>query len=228
MSRRVIWRERWFGPERRRRLRLGARRHWVFLVVLGIGLVLRVVTQVAYRPALLFIDSYRYLENLHDLSPTAVSQPLGYTVLLLRPVLSVGNLAVVAGLQHIIGLGMGVAIYALVVRLGARRWVAVLAAAPVLLDAYQLQIEQNIMSEVLLQALVLGAVVLLLWRRPVTLPVLAIAGLLFGLATSVRVVGGVLVLPAVAFALVAGTGGWQRLIRAATIALAFAVPVGAY
>jgi hypothetical protein len=77
MSRRVIWRERWFGPERRRRLRLGARRHWVFLVVLGIGLVLRVVTQVAYRPALLFIDSYRYLENLHDLSPTAVSQPLG-------------------------------------------------------------------------------------------------------------------------------------------------------
>lgn len=94
-------------------------------------------------------------------------------------------------------------------RLGARRWVAVLGAAPVLLDAYQLQIEHNIMSETLLQALILGAVVLLLWRRPVTLPVLATAGVLFGLATTVRVVAAVLILPAVLFALVAGSGGWH-------------------
>lgn len=76
--------------------------------MLGAGLALRMVTQVAYRPALLFIDSYRYLGNLHDLSPSAISQPLGYIFLLLRPVLSVGNLAVVAALQHVMGLGMGV------------------------------------------------------------------------------------------------------------------------
>jgi hypothetical protein len=200
----------------------------VFLAVLGVGIALRVVTQVAYRPALLYIDSYRYLGNLHDLSPTKTSQPIGYLVLLLRPLLSVGNLAVVAGMQHVIGLGMGVAIYALLIRLGARRWIAVLAAVPVLLDAYQLQIEQNIMSEVLFQALILGAVVLLLWKRPLTLPFLAIGGVLFGLAATVRAVGVVLVVPGIVFALVAGTGGWQRIIRAATIGMAFAVIVGTY
>jgi len=143
-------------------------------------------------------------------------------------VLAVANLAVVAAVHHLIGLGMGVAIYALVVRLGARRWVAVLAAVPVLLDAYQLQIEQNIMSETLFQALILGAVVALLWKRPLTLPVLAVGGVLFGLAATVRAVGVVLVVPGVLFALVAGTGGLQRIIRAATIGLAFVVVVGTY
>jgi hypothetical protein len=222
------WRERWFGAERRTRWRRAARTHWLFLVVLGVGFLLRVITQITYRPALLFIDSYRYLSNLQDLSPTANSQPIGYSLFFLRPVLSVGNLAVVAGLQHVIGLAMGVAIYALVIRLGARRWVAVLAAVPVLLDAYQLQIEQNIMSETLFQALILGGVVLLLWRRPVSIPTLAIAGALFGLSATVRVVGAVLVVPAIAFALVAGSGGRERLIRVAAISLAFAVPVGGY
>jgi hypothetical protein len=228
VSRRLEWRERWFGDETRARVRLGARRHWVFLAVLGVGIALRVVTQIAYRPALLYIDSYRYLGNLHDLSPTKTSQPIGYELFLLRPLLSVGNLAVVAGVQHIIGLSMGVAIYALVIRLGARRWLAVLAAVPVLLDAYQLQIEQNIMSETLFIALILGAVVLLLWTRPPTLPALAIGGALFGLAATVRAVGLALVVPGVVFALVAGTGGWQRLVRAITIGFAFLVVVSAY
>jgi hypothetical protein len=87
------WRERWFSTELQNRLRTGARRHWLFLAVLGAGLTLRVITQITYRPALLFIDSYRYLANINDLSPTANSQPIGYTLFFLRPVLSVGNLA---------------------------------------------------------------------------------------------------------------------------------------
>jgi hypothetical protein len=226
VSRRLEWRERWFGEQTRARVRLGARRHWIFLVVLGVGALVRIVTQVAYRPALLFIDSFGYLENLHDLSPRQ-AQPVGYILLLLRPVLTVGTLAAVAAVQHLLGLAMGTAIYAVLVRLGCRRWIGVLAAAPVLLDAYQLQIEQNIMSEALFEALVLAAVVLLLWKRP-TYPTLAIAGALFGLSMTVRPVGGVLVIPGVAFALIAGTAGRARLFRAATLALAFAVPVGAY
>jgi len=227
-SPRLEWRERCFGGEQRRRLRVGARRHWIFLAVLGVALALRVVTQIAYRPALLYIDSYRYLGNLHDLDPEKISQPIGYIALLLRPVLAVGNLAVVAGVQHVLGLGMGVAIYALLIRLGVRRWIAVLAAVPVLLDAYQLQIEQNIMSETLFEALILAAVVLLLWTRPPPPAALAIGGVLFGLAATVRSVGAVLVAPAVVFALVAGTGGWQRLIRAATIGLAFVLVIATY
>ena len=222
------WRQRWFSAARRQRLRIGARRHWIFLAVLGLGFALRVVTQIAYRPALLYIDSYRYLGNLHNLDPAQNSQPIGYIALLLRPVLSVGNLAVVAGVQHILALGMGVAIYALLIRLGVRRWIAVLAAVPVLLDAYQLQIEQNIMSETLFEAIILAAVVLLLWTRPPPSAALATGGALFGLATTVRSVGAVLVVPAVVFALVAGPGGWQRLIRAATIGLAFVLVLATY
>ena len=221
------WRDRWFGAARRQRLRIGARTHWIFLAVLGLGLALRIVTQIAYRPALLYIDSYQYLGNLH-LDPAQTSQPIGYIALLLRPVLSVGNLAVVVGLQHLLGLGMGIAIYALLIRLGVRRWIAVLAAVPILLDAYQLQIEQNIMSETLFEVLILAAVVLLLWTRPPPLAALATGGALFGLATTVRSVGAVLVVPAVVFALVAGTGGWQRLIRATTIGLAFVLVIAAY
>lgn len=227
-SRRLDRRERWFGEEARSRLRLGARRHWLFLVVLGVGLALRIVTQIAYRPALLYIDSYRYLGNLHDLDPAKTSQPIGYVALMLRPVLAIGNLAVVAGVQHVIGLAMGVAIYALVLRLGARRWVAVLAAVPVLLDAYQLQIEQNVMSETLFEALILAGVVVLLWNRPLTRPALAIGGALFGLSATVRAVGVVLVVPAVLFAVVAGSGGWQRVVRAGTVALAFLVVLATY
>jgi len=215
-------------PEPATRLRVGARRHWLFLVVLGVGLALRVVTQIAYRPALLYIDSYRYLGNLHDLDPVATSRPVGYELFLLRPVLAVGNLVVVAGAQHVIGLGMGVAIYVLVVRLGARRWVAVLAAAPVLLDAYQIQIEQNILSETLFEALILAGVVVLLWKRPLTTPVLAIGGALFALSATVRSVGLVLVVPAVVFALVAAGSGKQRVVRAGTVALAFLLVLAAY
>jgi hypothetical protein len=227
-SRRLDRRERWFGEENRARLRRGARRHWLFLAVLGVGVALRVVTQIAYRPSLLYIDSYTYLGDLHDLNPSKISQPIGYLLLLLRPVLSVANLAVVAAVQHVVGLVMGVAIYVLAVRLGARRWVAVLAAAPVLLDAYQLQIEQNIMSETLFEALIVAGVVLLLWKRPLTLPILAIGGALLGLSATVRAVGVALVVPAVVFALVAGSGGWQRLRRAAIIGVAFVLVVGAY
>lgn len=225
-ARRLGWRD-WGGAQRRRRALVGARLHWMFLVVLGAGVLLRIVTEIAYRPALLFIDSYAYLRNLHVLDPTHI-QPIGYDIFL-RPVLWLGSLAVVAALQHVVGLGMGIAIYAVLVRLGARRWVAALAAAPVLLDAYQLQIEQNIMSEVVFEALVLAAIVLLLWNwRSPPLPVLAAAGALLGFAATVRVVGLVLVVLAIGFALVAGPGGWNRLLRAGTIALAFAVPVGLY
>ena len=37
------------------------RRHWVFGLLLAAGLVLRVVAQVGYEPALLFIDSKKYI-----------------------------------------------------------------------------------------------------------------------------------------------------------------------
>src|SRR5438067_12620983 len=40
-----------------------ARGHWTFTTLLAGGLVLRLLAQIAYRPALLYIDSTKYLLN---------------------------------------------------------------------------------------------------------------------------------------------------------------------
>ncbi len=66
-----------------------ARRHWLLALLLAAGLMLRVATQIAYRPALFYIDSLRYLYDAHG------ADPVGYRVLL-KPLLLVGNLNLVA------------------------------------------------------------------------------------------------------------------------------------
>ena len=83
---------------------------------------------------------------------------------MLRPVLMFADLAFVALLQHLLGLAMAVVLYALMLRRGVTRWLAALAVAPILLDAYQLNAEQTIMPDVLFEALLVAGIVLLLWR----------------------------------------------------------------
>ena len=109
------------------------RLHWMLLLLLAVGAGLRVLTVLAYQPAILYIDSYSYLENLHHLRPDGL-RPIGYT-LILHVVLPWGGLRAVTVVQHLLGLGIAVAIYRLLLRHGARRWLAALATAPVLLDA---------------------------------------------------------------------------------------------
>ena len=176
-----------------------ARRHRLFTSVLLIGVALRVAVQIAYSPALLYIDSVRYLyaESNWD--------PLGYLVML-WPLLKIGGLALVAITQHLLGLFMAVAIYVLALRWGARRWVGALAAAPVLFDAYQLQLEQNIMADTLFEAVVLTGLAALLWHSHPRVRNIAFAGLAFGLAAIVREIGLLLVIPAAAFVWLAARG----------------------
>jgi hypothetical protein len=209
-----------------RSLAATARRHWLIIALLGGGLVLRVIAQLAYRPLLLYIDSYAYLANLHHLDPTG-DYPIGYD-LFLRPILWLGNLAVVAGIQHLLGLGIGLAIYHLLRRRGVRPWLSALAAAPVLLDAYQVQIEQNLMADTLFEALLVAAVAVLTWRRRPGYGAAAGAGALLGAAVLVRLVGEPLVIPAVVFVAIVGSGRWRRAGLALALAAGFAVPVGAY
>jgi hypothetical protein len=90
-----------------------ARRHWALLILLAAGLGLRVVTQLAYRPALLYIDSPKYLT-----AALAKYDPQGYRDLVVRPLEWVGNLALVAAFQHLLGLAMAVALYLLLLRRG--------------------------------------------------------------------------------------------------------------
>ena len=199
-----------------------ARRHWLMTALLLAGLVLRVLAQVAYRPALLYIDSLKYLYNAWP-----GTDPLGYKGVL-KALLLVGNLQVVTAVQHLVGLAMGVTIYAVLLRRGVPRWLAALAAAPVLLDGYELQIEQTIMPDVWFSALLLAGLVLLLWRPRPTPWAIALAGLALGLSVTIAQVGEFLILPAAFYAAISARG-WRRAAGgAALMCLAFAVPVLAY
>jgi Glycosyltransferase family 87 len=192
----------------------------VFVTVLGVGLALRILAQVAYSPALIYIDSDKYLHGESGLDP------LGYLALL-WPVQHAGGLAAVAAVQHLLGLGMAAVLYALLLRRGMWRWAAALAAAPVLLDGYQLQAEQTIMPDVLFEALIVTGLALLLWhRRPAPWQV-GLAGLALGVAADVRQVGVVLIIPVAAWLLARGRR-WQRLTAGALVAACFAVPVLTY
>lgn len=200
--------------------RTRARRHWLVTIVFCAGLLLRIVTQLAYSPALVYIDSDRYLHGDSSLDP------LGYLALL-WPVQHAGGLAAVAAVQHIMGLGMAVALYAVLLRFGIWRWAAALAAAPVLLDGYQLQAEQTIMPDVLFEALIVAALLLLLWRRNPAAWQVGLAGLALGVAVDVRQVGAVLVVPAVAFLLIRAAR-WQRLAKSALLTAGSVIPVVLY
>jgi hypothetical protein len=195
------------------------RRHCLFLLVLTAGLVLRVLAQTAYRPALLYIDSEKYLEG------TVATAPQGYQALL-RLLEPAGGLALVAAVQHAFGLAMAVALYALLLRRGAPRWAATLAAAPVLLDAYQLQLEQTIMTDVLFETMITAGLVVLLWRPGPW--ALVVGALVLGAAVTVREIGAVLIVPVVVFAALTVRGWRQRAGRAALAAGCFALPVLGY
>ena len=141
--------------------------------------MLRVLAQITYRPALLYIDTLKYLYNAWP-----GTDPLGYKGVL-KAILLVGNLQMGHRRAAPRRPGMGVAIYAVLLRRGAPRWLAALAAAPVLLDAYELQTEQTIMPDVWFEALIVAALVVLLWRPRPTPRAIALAGLALGLSVTV-------------------------------------------
>ena len=202
------------------------REHRVFAALLGLGVVLRVLATVAYRPALLFSDSRVYLEMAEALVPR-YDRLVGYPVVL-RLLLEVGSLDLVPVVQHLLGLATAVLLYAALVRLGVRRWLAALGCAPVLLDAYVVQIEQMVMPEALFHVLLAGGLAALSWRRPPRLGAAAAGGVLFAAATLVRPLGQILVIPLLGFALLVGRGWSQRLRVAAVALLAFVLPLMAY
>jgi hypothetical protein len=201
--------------------------HWIFGLFLAGGLALRLLAEAAYRPALLYIDSAKYLQG------PGGTAPQGYRALL-RLLDPVGGFALVAAVQHLAGLGMAVALYAVLRRRGAPRWVAALATAPVLLDAYQLQLESTIMPDVLFETLIAAGLVLLLWRRTASARLVAAGALVLGTAATVREIGAVLVVPVVVFAAGAAgaSAGWRRRagqgVRALLAAGCFALPVLGY
>jgi hypothetical protein len=171
----------------RGRLMQGAsllRRNWLFVVFFLAGVGLRLAVTIAYWPALeLYGDSYDYLAHASAFQP-GVWNPAGYSIFL-RILTPLGNLGVVPIIQHVMGLGLGVGVYVVLRRFEVRRSLAALGSAPILLDAYQIEIEQYVLAETITEVLLFAALAILLWRQRVSvLRAGAVALLLVGAAIS--------------------------------------------
>jgi len=202
-------------------------RHRIFAVALAAGVALRIVAELGYRSALWFNDSFDYLAVALHLRPDPV-RPIGYPLLLglLEPAHS---LAVVTSLQHVLGLGGAVLIYAVLrARFGFPGWAATLAAVPVLFDAYQIELEHLVLADTLFTFLALAAIAAVCW-----LPArggrasawrAALAGVLLAMAALTRPIA----IPLIAIVLVylaVRRMGWRVMAAASAAAIA---PVAGY
>jgi hypothetical protein len=84
------------------------------------------------------------------------------------------------------------------------------------------------LSDTVFEFLLMVGVALLGWRRRPTPAIALAAGLVFGTAVTVRLVGEPLILTTVAFCLLAGKGWRGRTIPALALLVGAAVPVGSY
>jgi hypothetical protein len=204
------------------RLARSAASHWPFGLVLLAAVVVRIVVILGYPPILWFNDSYNYIQDAVTHIPDEIRQN-GYPFLLdlLEPL---HGWYPVALLQAAMGVGMGVAIYALLRHRGLPWWGAILPTLPVLFDSYELHLEHMVTSDPLFIFLVTIAVVLLCWSDRPSVAVAAVAGLLIGYATIVRSVGEPLIV-VVLVGMLARRMGWRRLL---TVAVAWLIPAAAY
>lgn len=179
---------------------------------------------IGYSPAVWFTDAFDYVGVAERMQPSPI-RPSGYSFVLwiMRPLHS---FAAVTAVQHVMGLAMGVMVYTLIRRRLPKMssgW-AVAAAAPVLLDAYQIFFEHALLSDVFFSFLLMATVTILLWS-PGLSPARAVStGLLLAMATLTRSVA-LAILPLVAGFVVVNRYGWRRFL--ATLAAA-AIPLGGY
>ncbi|HCK79840.1 MAG TPA: hypothetical protein DHW34_07485 [Actinobacteria bacterium] len=192
--------------------------HRFFIALLLAGVALRLLCLVAYRSALMFYgDSYFYIASAQRGAPLP-ERPFMYPAAL-RALSHFGDLSLVVTVQHLLGALMACAIYVALYRRGVRRWLAALGAAPILLDAYILQLESQIMTEAMFTALVVGACLLLIRPAP-TWRTAGVAGILLSGAVLTRSVAISLVALAALYLVVRRS----PRIMVATFALGFIVP----
>ncbi|MGW0810466.1 hypothetical protein [Nonomuraea sp. NPDC002799] len=194
-----------------------AHRALVIAMLPAIGL--RLLAMLGFPPAILFYgDSFAFLRE--ELTP-GTARPSGYSLLLavLRPAHS---LTLVTVLQHLLGLALAVAVYALLRRRGLPGWGAALLVTPLLYDEFLVLLEHMIMADAVFVVLVTAAIVLIVWR--VTPATAAVGGLLLGLAGITRTVGLPLLVLTAAYLLIRRYG-WRPLVA---LLVAGVIPLGAY
>src|SRR5215469_765074 len=93
------------------------RTHWLASILIAGGIVFRALAQMAYHPAIIYIDTLKYL---YDAWPG--SDPVGYKVPLKMILAFGGNLSAVEFIQHVLGIAIAVTLYWVLVRRGTPRW----------------------------------------------------------------------------------------------------------
>ncbi len=184
------------------------RRHWGLLLLVIIATALRVLAVVAIRPGTWFSDSNVYVETAATGTLSTI-RPVGYS-LFVAPFYWLGSASALIVVQHLLGVGLVVALYALLIRRGAPRWVALLGALPAAVDLYLVVVEHVIMAETVFHAALLGTFALLLWKPEPGPVALAAAGALLAYAGLVRSVGAPVFAVFVVY-LVARRVGWRRV-----------------
>jgi hypothetical protein len=202
--------------------RFAWRRHAPFGCLLAVGAAVRWIDWRAYRPALLFFDSSHYLHDALTVH-LDILRPSGYSFAI-APFARLGDLSLISLTQHLLILAVAVVLYLFLLRREIPAWGAALATVPLLVDPLQLVVEQYVLSDVLYEALLVLACVILLWRRQPSVIDAAIAGGLLGYAAIVRGAGTGLVLPALV-AVIALRVGWRPV---GALVLTFSLPILLY
>jgi hypothetical protein len=205
-----------------RELRALPAEHWPFAVLLLLATGIRGIVMLGYPPAMFFNDSYNYVTDAVTMQPDVV-RANGYPFFL-RLLLPFHSLALVTGLQALMGLGMGVAVYALLRRRGLPWWGATIPALPVLFDVWEMQLEHTIAADTLFTTLIVAAVVMLCWWERPPLWAVIVAGLLVGYSATVRGTGEPL-LVVFAVAMFFRRAGWRRLLA---MLAAGVIPIAGY
>ena len=175
------------------KLRALLRDHWPLVTVIALGLVVRIMVAIAYRPALFFSDSWSYVSLAYGGGHFAPDRPSGYPFVLALIGLPGRSLFVITALQHLAGIATGLLSYLLLMRAGAGRHVASVVAGLVILNAYAIVLEQTILAETFFTLAVVGSFFLVTGSRR-SMPAIAIAGVLLAGAVTMRT-GGVFAVP---------------------------------
>jgi hypothetical protein len=195
------------------------------LIVLGIGVAVRLYAQFAYVPSSLqWIDAVRFARIAPSGAFGDVWAPAGYPAFLALVRQISNNLSFTIAVQHLLGLGSGLLMFAAVRRV-APRSVALVPAAVLILGGDYLFLEVQIMVEtyfVFLVCFTLYAAVRAL-DDPHPLRWLAFASFAGGMSALVR--SNALVIPMVLalWALCVFAGPWRRRVGALATGLVPAV-----
>jgi hypothetical protein len=194
--------------------------------VLVVGLVDRVLTMIAYPPALFFGDSWDYIVAAFSGHPVAISsnRPSAYGWLIRLFTLPSRDFVQLVGVQHLAGLITGTLVYVLLLRARLPRTAAAAAAALVILDGYMITLEQYVMAEAFFTLTLVAAAALILWPGRPGWRTAGLAGLLLAAATLERQ-SGLFVIPVFALYLLWRRVGWRPL---TAFVLALAILLCAY